>query len=104
METHPNPNLLTVGACSVPINLTKGGAMVLSEDLAHPRPCRQARDTYWGTPAVLLLPQTELKVCVYSSSGDLRGQPCQAPCHHHAHTIHSEGGDTGHISTRADED
>lgn len=29
MGTHPKPNVLTVGACSVPFSFTKGGAVVL---------------------------------------------------------------------------
>lgn len=71
MGTHPKPNLLTVGAWSVPISLTKG-----------PRGP--------GTPKTMQVgqgysventnsPQTALTVCVYSSQGALKGQPCQAP-------------------------
>lgn len=65
MGTHPKPNRLTVGACSVPNSLTKG-----------PRGP--------GTPKAMQggqgysventnSPQTELTLCVYCSKEDLKG-------------------------------
>lgn len=87
MGTHPKPNVLTVGTCSVPISFTKGGVVVLLGD-QHTRGHADRPGTLsGGTPTVLLLPQTELKVCVCSSQGDLRGQPARLPCHHHAHSV-----------------